>query len=238
MKDESNKVDINNLLYDKKVHCPVCEFDFTTKVVKVHAPRITSKDSDFFIRYSPIINVYFYDVWICPCCGYTAMKSNFEKLRSFQKDAIQKNISIHWKGQNYPEIFDEKIAIQRYKLALVTAIVADSRNSVKAMISLKIAWMYRLLDDEKNELEFLEKALSGFLLSYESEAFPVFGMDQHSLMYLIGELYRRTGNYEKANLWLGNIIVSTIAPSRIKEMARNMRTLAKESLDKSGNTST
>lgn len=227
-------VDIKDLLYDKKVHCPVCEFDFSTKVVKVHGPRIQSKDSDFFIRYSKI-NPYFYDVWICPCCGYAAMKSNFEKLRSFQKELIQKNISINWKGQSFPELFDEKIAIQRYKLALVNAIVSESRNSVMAMISLKIAWMYRLLEDEKNELSFLGKALNGFLEAYESEPFPIFGMDQHSLMYLIGELYRRTGNYEKSMLWLGNIVVSTIAPARIKEMARNMRNLAKEAIDNNHN---
>ena len=55
-KDTSKKniikeIDINSLLYDKTVVCPVCNNSFNMKVVKTYAPRISSKDSDFLIRY-------------------------------------------------------------------------------------------------------------------------------------------------------------------------------------------
>ena len=47
-------------------------------------------------------------------------------------------------------------------------------------------------------------------------------------MYLIGELYRRTGNNEEALLWFGNVIISRNAPFRIKEKARDMKELIKQ----------
>lgn len=221
------EIDINTLLYDKKVHCPVCSHDFTARTVKVSAPRIESKDSDFFIRYY-VVNPYFYDVWVCPVCGYSAMKIDFPKIRSFQLEFIRNKISTQWKGRNYPSIYDEEIAIERYKLALLNAIVQEAKDSQKAMICLKLAWMYRLLDDNTNEKEFLKKALEGFLRAYDEEASPIYGLDRYSLMYLIGELYRRTGSYENGSRWLGNVVTSTLASQKIKDKARDMRELCKK----------
>lgn len=222
---------INNLLFDKKVICPVCKTDFFARSVKVSAPRIQSRDSDFFIRYY-VINPYFYDVWICPKCGYSALKVDFNKIRSYQIEPILKNITSQWNKKTYPDIYDENIAIERYKMALLNSIIMDGRDSTKAMICLKISWMYRLLSDESNEHIFLEKSLQGFLSAYNNEAFPFYGLSRYSLCYLIGELYRRTGDYTNAMLWLGNVITSTIADNKIKEKARDMRELIKETLNK------
>ena len=193
------EIDINTLLYDKKVHCPVCSHDFTARTVKVSAPRIESKDSDFFIRYY-VINPYFYDVWVCPVCGYSAMKVDFPKIRSFQLEFIRNKISTQWKGRNYPSLYDEEIAIERYKLALLNAIVQ----------------------------EVLKKALEGFLRAYEEEPCPIYGLDRYSLMYLIGELYRRTGSYENGSRWLGSVVTSSVASQKIKDKARDMRELCKK----------
>ena len=72
-----NDTTILNHLFDKQVICPVCDSHFKAKTVKSKSPRIISKDSDFFIRYS-VANPYFYDVLICNSCGYAAMRSDFE----------------------------------------------------------------------------------------------------------------------------------------------------------------
>ena len=121
------EIDINTLLYDKKVHCPVCSHDFTARTVKVSAPRIESKDSDFFIRYY-VINPYFYDVWVCPVCGYSAMKVDFPKIRSFQLEFIRNKISTQWKGRNYPSLYDEEIAIEKIDGPIGLAI--DSEENI------------------------------------------------------------------------------------------------------------
>lgn len=222
------EIDINTLLYNKKVTCPVCSNEFIARAVKCSAPRIKSRDSDLFIRYY-MVNPYFYDVWICDRCGYSALKADFDNIRPRQINNIHMKISNRWKSKYYPPIYDEKIAIERYKLALLNAVMGEFKDSTKAFICLKIAWMYRLLEKEEEERGFLEKALQGFLISYRKESTPIYGLDKYSLMYLIGELYRRTGDYENAKLWLGNVITSIGAPYRVKEKARDMREKIKES---------
>lgn len=217
---------ITNHLFDKQVICPVCDSHFKTKTVKSKSPRVVSKDSDFFVRYS-VANPYFYDVWICNSCGYAAMKSDFEKLKSHKKDLVLSNVTPKWKPREYPDILDEKLAIERYKLALLNAVLINLPDSTKAMISLKIAWMNRLLDNRDQENLFLKQALDGFNDAYMKEIFPIYGLQRDSLMYLLGELNRRLGNDQDALLWYSRTIVSTNSSHRVKEMARIGKDLIK-----------
>ena len=222
-----NDTNVLNHLFDKQVVCPVCDSHFKTKTVKSKSPRVMAKDSDFFIRYS-VVNPYFYDVCICNSCGYAAMKSDFEKLRSHQKELVLSNVTPKWKPREYPDILDEKLAIERYKLALLNAMLIDLPDSTKAMISLKIAWMYRLLDDTSQETLFLKQACEGFNDAYIKEILPVYGLQRDSLMYLLGELNRKLGDYKNALLWYSKTIISTNSSHRIKEMARIGKDLIKD----------
>lgn len=213
-------------IFDKSVVCPVCDNHFKTKAVKSKSPRIQSKDSDFFIRYT-VANPYFYDVWICNSCGYAAMKSDFEKLRSYRQELVRSNVTPKWKPREYPDILDENMAIERYKLALLNAVLIKMPSSTKGMISLKISWMYRMLGDSEHEKVFLGQALEGLNDAYINEPFPIYGLQRDSLMYLLGDLNRRVGNDEEALRWYSKTIVSTNAAYRIKELARNGKDIVK-----------
>lgn len=213
-------------IFDKSVVCPVCNNHFKTKAVKSKSPRILSKDSDFFIRYN-IANPYFYDVWICNSCGYAAMKSDFEKLRSFRQELVRSNVTPKWKPREYPAILDANMAIERYKLALLNAVLTKMPSSTKAMISLKISWMYRFLEDSEHENNFLVQALEGFNDAYINEPFPIYGLQRDSLMYLLGDLNRRIGNDDEALRWYSKAIVGINTSYRIKELARNGKDLIK-----------
>lgn len=207
-------------IFFKKVLCPICNKTFETPTVKVNIPRITSKDSDFFIRYS-IENPYFYDVWLCPNCGYSALKTDFSQIKNFQKTLIKENITPKWVNRNYKIPYDENIAIEKYKLALLSAITIESKSSTKAIICLKIAWMYRLLNDTLKEEAFLLKALNLFEDTYSKEHLPIYGLDRFSIMFLIGELNRRLKNNDIALRWFSEVITSMGANQKIKEMARD-----------------
>ncbi|MGV8983258.1 DUF2225 domain-containing protein [Clostridium sp.] len=218
------------LLYSKEVTCPVCNNVFKASTVKSAAYRMIRKDSDFFIRYS-LINPYFYDVWLCNSCGYSAMKSDFNTLRSIEIEQVQKSISPKWKGRVYPEVYNVYVAIERYKLSLINYISINSKPSKKAINCLKLAWMYRLLEtDEDREMEllFLKQALKGLSESYYTEEFPIYGMDKYSIMYLIGELNRRLGNTEDSLIWFSNVITTPNVKQSLKELARDMKDLIKE----------
>ena len=129
------QLDVLEHTFDKAITCPVCSSKFKIKCVKSKSPRILSKDSDFFIRYKSI-NPYFYDVWICNSCGYSAMKVDFPKIKSYQKDLVLKNITSKWKPRIYPDIMTEELAIEKYKLALITALSMEIQNSTIGMILL------------------------------------------------------------------------------------------------------
>lgn len=221
-----NDTNILNHLFDKQIICPVCNSQFKSKTVKSKSPRVVSKDSDFFIRYS-VANPYFYDVLICNSCGYAGMRVDFEKLKIHKKELVFSNVTPKWKPREYPDILDEKLAIERYKLALLNAMLINLPNSTKAMISLKIAWMNRLLDNSTQETLFLKQALEGFSNAYINEIFPIYGLQRDSLMYLLGELNRKLGNYQDALLWFSRTIVSTNSSHKVKEMAR----ISKESIN-------
>lgn len=217
-----------NYLYDKTVECPVCQSKFKTPAVKTSAQRILKRETDFQIYYKSV-NPYFYDVWICNSCGYAALKIDFHNIKSYEKEVILKNITPRWRERDYGKIYNETIAIERYKLALLNAMVIESKNSNKAMILLKIAWMHRLLGKTQEEKNYLKDALSAFLKAYEVEESNFYGMDRYTVMYLIGELYRRTDNNMEALKWFGEVITSILAPQKIKEMARNQKDLIKKS---------
>ena len=222
-----NDTDVLNHLFDKQIICPVCNSHFKTKTVKSKSPRVISKDSDFFIRYS-VVNPYFYDVLVCNSCGYAAMRSDFDNIKTFKKDLVLSNVTPKWKPREYPDILDEKLAIERYKLALLNALLLNLADSTKAMISLKISWMHRLLNNTDQEKIFLGQALEGFNNAYIYEVFPIYGLQRDSLMYLLGELNRKLGNYSEALQWFSRTIVSVNSSYKVKELARIGRDLIKD----------
>ena len=214
-------------IYDKETKCPVCEHTFKVRMVKSASPRVQKKDGDFYIKYD-VINPYFYDVWLCNYCGYSSMKTDFIKIKDYQKALVSSKITSRWHGKTYPEVYDVNIAIERYKLALYSSVIIEASSSRKAMNCLKIAWMYRLAEDKDNELLFLNQALEGFSDAFLNESTPIYGMDHGTLMYLIGELYRRVNDFENASLWFSKLITAGNVDQKIKEMARTQRDLMKE----------
>lgn len=226
---EDSKKEVNKLshLYEKEITCPVCNTIFKAKAVKSSSYRLASKDSDLFMRFS-VINPYLYDVWLCDNCGYASLKNDFGKLSENQINAILNGIKTKWKGREYPEEYNEDIAIERYKLALLNYIVINAKPSKKAMTCLKTAWMYRLKNDTENEVIFLQEALKGFEDAYFNEMFPIYGMDKFTLAYLIGELSRRVNEDAKALKWFSEVITSRGVSTKLKDLARDQKDLIKE----------
>lgn len=229
---EKKEEDPRTLLYDASVTCPVCGNNFQARAVKSSAYRRQKSDSDFLIRYA-LINPYFYEVYLCNSCGYAAMKQDFEKIRDYQIELIQKKITPKWQGRRYPEVYDADIAIERYKLALLNSVVIEAKASRKALNCLRLAWIHRLKEDDNTEQLFLKQSLEGFNDAYMNEDFPICGMDKFTMMYLIGELYRRTHSLDEAGQWFSKLLTTPSVPQKIKDMTRDQRDLIKEELSKS-----
>lgn len=235
-------INVKDLLYDRKIMCPVCGTVFITPTVRAGKAKLLSIDTDLRPKYD-LVTPYVYDVILCNCCGYAALDKFFKKITATQVDWIKSTISNSYRGRKYPEVYTYEIAIERYKLALLNAVTKKVKISEKAYICLKLSWLYRCrfeeLQDEDaeeevlkelkdNEILFSNKAYEGFVNTYQSETFPVCGMQEMTVAYLIGELARRLGKLDEATKWVSRVLISNGANERLKDRARTVKNLVKE----------
>lgn len=211
------------MLYDKKIECPVCNKEITVRTVKSRGVHLLSQDTDFMPIYSEP-NPLLYDIWMCTCCGYTALPSRFNTIGYRNIALVKEKITARWKfNKTYPTVYTPEIAIEMYQMALLNALIIQAKDSEKAIICLKLSWLYRLINDKENEKKFQLQVQQGFIKALENEYFPVFGMDETCIEYLIGEIYRRLGDNTNALLWYGRVISSRQAKPKIKDLARDQK---------------
>ena len=239
-KDENAVEEIpteESFLIEKKTKCAVCDKEFKSKMVKAGRIKRMESDPDLRPRYQYIDTIK-YDVTSCPHCGYTAMSRYFDHLSSTQMRLIKEQICANFTptGAVEPEIVDS--AIGRYKLALYTTIVKRAKNSEKAYCCLKIAWLYRgkaeNLDEKAKDYEqvlksckeqeevFYKQAYDGFMKAVSSEMFPICGMDQNTVDYLLATMSAHFKRYDVASKCIANILGSS-ASNKIKDKARDLK---------------
>lgn len=238
------------LLFEKKCECPVCDEKFLTKTVRTGRIRMISQDSDLRAKYP--VDVLKYDAIVCPNCGYAALNRFFKYMQPAQAKLIQENISKNFHGLGEEgDIYTYDDAIERHKLALASAVVKKAADSEKAYICLKTAWLFRgkaesLPKDmenykeevralKKQEIELLNNACDGFSSAYSKEDFPMCGMDELTLEYLMADLCRRTGRFDESGRYISRVLTNRSANERIKNKARDVKELLekdKERLEK------
>ena len=242
-KDEQGKpvpvMQEQDFLFDKSFTCPICDREFKSRTVKIGKAKLAGSDLDLRPRYEQI-DLLKYDIIMCPYCGYAALSRFFKFLTSPQAKNIQKTISATFKPQKETkEIYTYDEALERYKLTLANAIVKQAKSSEKAYICLKTAWLLRgkaehldknlpdyeeqkkQCEDEENE--FLRNALEGFLAARQTESFPMCGMDEPTVDYLISVTAMRFEQYDVSSRLITGILTSPGANPRMKDKARDVK---------------
>ena len=234
-----------SLLFDKTHKCPVCDSEFKCKMVRTGKAKLVSQDMDLRPKYQGIDPLK-YDAILCPVCGYASLNRYFNFVMSSQAKQIKEQISSTFKytsenGKTYS--YDE--AITRHKMALLNTVVKRGKVSERAYTCLKLAWLFRgkrevMMQGEyskeeakalyEEEKECLKNAHEGFVAAFSQEEFPMCGMDQYTVTFLVAELSRRIGEYEEAKRWVSKVLVARAANRRIKDKALAL----KESLQSGG----
>jgi len=234
-----------DILFDKTMTCPVCDQTIKARTIKTGRVKLISADTDLRPKYQDVDSLK-YDAIVCPKCGYAALRRFFSYMTSGQAKLVKEKISTNFRGINQEmEIYSYDDAIARHKLALVNAVVKNSKLSERAYICLKTGWLYRgkrenLPKDtpdyaqvvkqlEKEESAFIEKAYKGFKDAFAKESFPMCGMDEVTCTYLVADLARRSGEFDDASRWISRVLVSRNANERIKDKARDIKELIRES---------
>lgn len=225
-------------LFDKSFTCPICDKEFKARTVKIGKVKLSGTDLDLRPKYDQV-DLLKYDIIMCPHCGYAALSRFFKFVTSPQAKNIQKAISASFKPQAEKETYSYDDALERYKLTLVNAIVKQAKPSEKAYICLKTAWLLRgkgehldqnapdyaeqkkQVDAEENE--FLHNALEGFLAARQTESFPMCGMDEPTVDYLISVIAMRFEQFDVASRLIAGILTSPTANPRMKDKARMIK---------------
>lgn len=228
-----------DFIFEKQMNCPVCDEKFNVKIMKTGRAKLIGTDFDLRPKYEGIDAVK-YDAILCPHCGYAALTRYFDHISSGPAKLIRENISKNVQLHTYhDDIYTYEEAEERYKLCLANAVVKRARNSEKAYICLKSAWLLRgyaeyletkgEADGPKykelkvQEEEYLQNAYEGFKEACSSEMFPMCGMDEMTVNYLMSELACHLKKYDEANKLISTILTSHNANTRTKDKARDLK---------------
>jgi uncharacterized protein (DUF2225 family) len=190
-------------LYQTKMNCICCETIFTTSRVRPSFKKAMSMDSDFCGYYRSDVNPDYYVVRVCPTCGFATTENGIQRLTERQKKDYHAQIGSRWTLCDYGSERDAAGAMKVYKLALLSAQSIGEKQRVIAGILHHIAWLYRYESNQQEEQRFMRFALQAYIKVYEEEGSE---LNNAKLMYLIGELNRRTGELTEAVKWFSRIV--------------------------------
>ncbi|XID95825.1 DUF2225 domain-containing protein [Paenibacillaceae bacterium WGS1546] len=189
-------------LFQIKVNCICCEQSFQTSRVRPSLKRAVRADTDF-CSYFKTVNPDYYVVRVCPFCGFASTENFAERLNEKQKADYYAKIGSMWKQRDYGGERTAADAMECYKLSLVSAQTVGEKDRVVAALLHHIAWLYRYEGNKEQEDRFLRFALDAYVRVYETESASI---SNARLMYLIGELNKRLGDYHEAVRWFGRVI--------------------------------
>lgn len=225
------------VLFKKSYDCPVCANKFKALSVKAGKVRRAGQ-GDYLRPISAGVNPIKYDAIMCPMCGYSAMARYFDKMVPAQKLKIREKIASMFQSVTFGEdlyTYDE--AMKRYKMAFLCDVTANVEESRIAYTCIKLAWLVRgRIEEEANqlsaeavasmedyEMECLKNAFKHFMSAFTSENFPMCGMDEATVSYLVAEIGYGIGKYHDAQRMLGNVIGNRDISPRLKDKTIDLK---------------
>ena len=205
---EAPKIEEKDLIYDKNFTCPVCGEDFSTKIMKTGKARLLGTDQDLRAKYEGIDAVK-YDVILCPHCGYAALNRYFNNITKVHAKLIKENISSKVQLHTY----DDDIYTYGWLMRGYQEYLEESGDTDMA----------RLREVKNMEETYLKNAYTGFTEALQTEGFPMCGMDEITVEFLIGVLATRFQKYDVASRMVASILTSPSANARTKDKARALK---------------
>ncbi|WP_449601026.1 DUF2225 domain-containing protein [Paenibacillus sp. Marseille-Q9583] len=189
-------------LYSIKVKCCNCEHEFSTSRVRPSLKKAIRRDADFCAYYKNE-NPDYYVVRVCPSCGFASTENSADKLTDLQRKTFNEQVGKRWKSRDFGDKRSWETALETYKLALLCAQSINDKDRIIASLLHHIAWLYRYQGNTEQEQRFLRYSLAEYVKVYEKDG--IAGNDAR-LMYLIGELNRRIGEFSAAVMWFSRLI--------------------------------
>lgn len=190
--------DNRELLFEHRRTCPICGQSFEQLTILPSKLRMEKTEMDLRIRYKDIEPMH-YEIVTCPNCFLSTSAESFDGISKRWMDPLNKKVSPY-KLEMYIRTGAERdtfTVFAGYYLALLCAeICFDEHQMVTAGLWLKLSRLYRDCEDQTMHQYTASKALEDYLYAYEHFSVPA--KQEQQLCYLIGDLYWKTGNLDKA----------------------------------------
>jgi len=185
--------------------CPIC--GESTRVVKTKSKlSVERTDEDLCVHYRGF-NPYLYKIWFCEKCGFAADEKTFlGSIPVLHKRKIKEFLDKKKLGIEFVEVRQVPDAVAAFKLAIFFAEMTDQPLAKQAGMYLELAWIYRYSGEKEKEMEMLQKAAEFYDRSLMTERFPQNGMSDDMALYLVGAIYHRMNEVEKATQYISRLI--------------------------------
>lgn len=228
------------LLLDRKYTCPICDKQITAKSVKSNVAKFVDTKADLRPIYSNI-NVTKYDTVCCPNCGYSALTKDFPNVNSVQKKLLKEKIQSNYNPREEVQCdtYTMDVALTRLKMALLCTVSKGGKDSEIGQVCLKICWLYQDYADEISDSTpgaDEKKALcqkesdNAAMNAYDHltnarmhENFPIAGMNETTLDYLLAYFAYKKGEYNTSMKLLSNVISNRGASPRLKDKCTELK---------------
>ncbi|MBH0231044.1 DUF2225 domain-containing protein [Halobacillus yeomjeoni] len=188
-----------NPIYKKAVQCPLCNYKYTTSKIRSRYIIPTTIDTDFFTlykqeRYNPTL----YHVHVCSKCGYSHTENFSLSFSPQERKDFKKHLVSRWNYKDFGGVRTHEDALKTLKLAVYSARLKNEEASVLAGLYMRIMWIHRYLNNEDQVLRFSSLARDAYREAYLVEPLDRPEWPSYKVLYIIGELERRIGNYREA----------------------------------------
>lgn len=208
-------------IYDTEMVCPVCEVKFPVTKVRSRSVKLLKQDSDFCPHYEGI-NPLFYEVIVCPDCGFASHITTAGSINRFEKQKVKELITNKWSQRDFSGERSWAKALEAFKIALLNLNCREAYKSEIAKICIRIAWLYRYANDKELEQRYITHALNNYKAAFEGENLSESKMDEFVCMFIIGELSRRTGLFEQSQQWFSRLISSYADPKNKSKIPQSL----------------
>lgn len=211
--------------FPEKANCPLCGAPVTVNIVG--STNQFGQDSDLRPRRMGMDPLHI-AVGHCPDCGYVDYSERFVNAQQPMTADIQSRI----RAVIAPRPVGGGLATgaSYATMAKIAGIRGESSSRV-ANLYLRAAWCSadsRRIEEEKH---YRQQAIAHFESALVDGA--VEEQQRPFITYLVGELYRRTGDQERATEWFNKVIaLSEDDPElgRVRELARRQRDEPRDTL--------
>ncbi|MFG3434600.1 DUF2225 domain-containing protein [Lysinibacillus fusiformis] len=205
----------NIYYYESSVDCKFCKKHFTTYKVRPNRYKIIEEQTDFMPVYDGL-NPLLYEVAVCPHCGFAFHKSMTRTYGPFMQLIDELYIKELQKPMNICQERTIDDAIISFKLAYLVSRASMEESLLMANFALKIAWLYRLKNDEESEKRYLFAARDFYSKSFASNQ-----EGGERIQFLHAELSLRLGDMTEAKKGFSRLIADRNVSPKYRKLARN-----------------